>query len=50
MKAVVYTDFIQTIILVGTVVMIAIKGTYDVGGFSVIYERNQASGRFEGPK
>lgn len=49
-KAVVWTDFIQIILMYVVMILIAIKGTMTVGGLSVIYERNYDSGRFEAPE
>ncbi|KAG5681246.1 hypothetical protein PVAND_010697 [Polypedilum vanderplanki] len=48
-KAVVWTDVIQMILMYGTLFLIVIKGTMNVGGLSVVIERNAASGRFEAP-
>ena len=50
MKAVVYTDFIQIIIMYGTLAVIAIKGTLNAGGLTKVIERSLESGRFETPK
>uniref|UniRef100_A0A182XVS6 Sodium/solute symporter n=1 Tax=Anopheles stephensi TaxID=30069 RepID=A0A182XVS6_ANOST len=49
LKAVVWTDVIQTGIMVGAMIIVIIKGTADVGGLSVVIERNSAGGRFEAP-
>lgn len=49
-KAVVWTDVIQIILMYGTLVLIVIKGTMDVGGLSVVIARNYESGRFEAPE
>ncbi|KAG5670311.1 hypothetical protein PVAND_000587 [Polypedilum vanderplanki] len=49
MKAVVYTDFIQIIIMYGTLIVIAIKGTINVGGFLNVIEINLEGKRFEAP-
>lgn len=49
-KAVVYTDVIQIIIMFGTLVTIAIKGTLKIGGVSTVIQRNFESGRIELPK
>ena len=50
MKAVVWTDSIQAVSLLVALLLVAIKGTYDVGGLSVVLERNLASTRLEMPK
>ncbi|KAG5682705.1 hypothetical protein PVAND_012039 [Polypedilum vanderplanki] len=49
MKGVVWTDVVQVIILYVTLFVIAIKGTIQVGGLSVLLERNRESGRLQGP-
>nr|XP_019560668.2 sodium-coupled monocarboxylate transporter 1-like [Aedes albopictus] len=48
-KAVVWTDVVQTIVMVGALILIVIKGTADIGGLGVLIERNLASGRIEPP-
>ncbi|XP_076377739.1 sodium-coupled monocarboxylate transporter 1 isoform X1 [Megalopta genalis] len=48
-RAVVWTDFIQTFIMFGSMLLIIIKGTSDVGGLSVVLRRNLESGRLELP-
>ncbi|KFB37461.1 hypothetical protein ZHAS_00004598 [Anopheles sinensis] len=48
-KAVVWTDVIQMFIMIGALILIVIKGTADIGGLSVLIERNMASGRIEPP-
>lgn len=50
LKAVVWTDVIQTIIMVGAVIFVVIKGTSDVGGLGVVVQRNLDSGRLEWPE
>lgn len=49
LKAVVWTDFIQTFIMFGSMLLIIIKGTVDVGGISLVIRRNLESGRLELP-
>lgn len=49
-KAVVWTDVIQAMIMFGAIVLVAIKGTLDVGGFGVVMERSLNSDRIESPK
>jgi solute carrier family 5 (sodium-coupled monocarboxylate transporter), member 8/12 len=49
-KAVVWTDVIQIILMYGTLLLIVVKGTINVGGLSVVLERNYNSGRFEKPE
>ncbi|XP_076618438.1 sodium-coupled monocarboxylate transporter 1 [Colletes latitarsis] len=49
LKAVVWTDFIQTFIMYGSMLLIVIKGTNDVGGLSLVLRTNLESGRLEFP-
>nr|CAI5832752.1 unnamed protein product [Callosobruchus analis] len=48
-KGVVWTDVIQIIVMFASMLLVVIKGTIDVGGFGVVFERNWRSGRIEGP-
>ncbi|XP_005188094.2 sodium-coupled monocarboxylate transporter 1 [Musca domestica] len=50
LKAVIWTDVIQTVIMVGAIIFVIVKGTIDVGGFGVVWERNSATGRIEIPE
>ncbi|XP_043064896.1 sodium-coupled monocarboxylate transporter 1 isoform X2 [Drosophila ficusphila] len=50
LKAVVWTDVIQTVIMVGAVFFVIIKGTLDLGGLGVVIQRNLDSGRIEWPE
>ncbi|XP_069172596.1 sodium-coupled monocarboxylate transporter 2-like [Procambarus clarkii] len=45
MKAVLWTDALQTLVLYASIIFVTIKGTFDVGGFSAVWERNAESGR-----
>ncbi|KAK9869592.1 hypothetical protein WA026_003342 [Henosepilachna vigintioctopunctata] len=49
LKAVVWTDVIQTVIMIGAMLLVVIKGTWEAGGFSNVWQRNWDSGRIEGP-
>lgn len=49
LRAVVWTDFIQAFIMYGSMLLIIIKGTIDVGGLSLVIRRNLDSGRLEFP-
>ncbi|XP_069696485.1 sodium-coupled monocarboxylate transporter 1-like isoform X3 [Periplaneta americana] len=49
LKAVVWTDVVQTIIMCGAIVLVVIKGTMDIGGLNVVWERNYVTGRIESP-
>nr|XP_036675381.1 sodium-coupled monocarboxylate transporter 1 isoform X2 [Drosophila suzukii] len=50
LKAVVWTDVIQTVIMVGAIIFVIVKGTYDLGGLGVVIQRNFESGRLEWPE
>lgn len=50
MKAVVWTDSIQIMLMYGTLILIIVKGTLNVGGLSVIWNRNVAGGRIHYPE
>ncbi|CAG0879583.1 unnamed protein product [Cyprideis torosa] len=47
MKAVIWTDTVQVIIMYGAMLVVVIKGVIDEGGFARVWEINQASGRIE---
>ncbi|KAF2893753.1 hypothetical protein ILUMI_12416 [Ignelater luminosus] len=49
LKAVVWTDVIQTAFMVGAMILVIIKGTLDVGGIDVVWRRNWESDRIERP-
>lgn len=49
LKAVVWTDVIQGVVMLGALIVVAIKTTYDVGGLGVVIERNLNGGRLERP-
>ncbi|XP_031637399.1 sodium-coupled monocarboxylate transporter 1 [Contarinia nasturtii] len=48
-KAVVWTDVIQTISMFGALVIVAVKGTSNVGGSNVVFTEAWNSGRIEAP-
>ena len=50
LKAVVWTDVFQSCLMYAGVLLIAFKGTRDVGGLGVVLEKNWISNRIEGPK
>ena len=50
MKAVVWTDVIQIMIMYGTLILINVKGTIDAGGFSTVLQRNIDSERLGMPE
>ncbi|XP_058129110.1 sodium-coupled monocarboxylate transporter 1-like [Anopheles ziemanni] len=49
LKAVIWTDVIQTGVALAALLAVLIKGTYDVGGPRIVIERNIAGGRLEAP-
>ncbi|XP_012161973.1 sodium-coupled monocarboxylate transporter 1 isoform X2 [Ceratitis capitata] len=49
-KGVVWTDAIQSIIMYSSLVVLMIKGTYDLGGISVMWQRNADGGRLNMPE
>jgi len=46
-KAVMWTDTFQAVCMFGSFLAIIIKGNFDVGGASVVFDRNYQSGRIE---
>ncbi|XP_068156268.1 sodium-coupled monocarboxylate transporter 1-like [Drosophila tropicalis] len=50
LKAVIWTDVIQSFVMYGSILVVCIKGTYDVGGLNVVLQRNEASGRLNAPE
>lgn len=50
LKAVVWTDVVQTFVMFGAMFLVIFKGTADVGGFNVVWSRALSSGRIEGPE
>ncbi|KAH8359927.1 hypothetical protein KR093_009582, partial [Drosophila rubida] len=48
-KAVVWTDVVQTVSMLGALVIVAVKGSMDIGGASVVVERAWNSNRLEAP-
>lgn len=49
-KAVIWTDVIQIVIMYGVMILIMVKGTLNVGGLGFVLEKNWESGRLEGPE
>ena len=47
LKAVVWTDALQTFLMFGGVIIVMILGTVSVGGPGVVWERSHQSGRLE---
>ncbi|XP_049834467.1 sodium-coupled monocarboxylate transporter 1-like [Schistocerca gregaria] len=48
-RAVVWTDVVQSLVMFGSVLVVVIKGTVDVGGLAVVWSRNVETGRIEPP-
>ncbi|XP_023035679.1 sodium-coupled monocarboxylate transporter 1 isoform X1 [Drosophila willistoni] len=48
-KGVVWTDVIQGFVMVGSMAFVIVKGTWDLGGLSVVLERNRQYDRLVGP-
>ncbi|GBO31786.1 hypothetical protein AVEN_6140-1 [Araneus ventricosus] len=46
-KAVVWTDFFQALMMYGSILVIVVKGTIDLGGFDVVWQRNFEGERIE---
>ncbi|XP_049878245.1 sodium-coupled monocarboxylate transporter 2-like [Pectinophora gossypiella] len=49
LKAVVWTDVIQTVIMIGAMLLVIIKGSIHVGGFQEVLSRSWDTGRLEFP-
>ncbi|XP_046614601.1 sodium-coupled monocarboxylate transporter 1-like [Neodiprion virginianus] len=49
LKAVVWTDVIQTVVMFGAILLVIVKGTLNLGGMEVVIQRNLESGRLELP-
>uniref|UniRef100_A0A224Z1J3 Sodium-coupled monocarboxylate transporter 1-like n=1 Tax=Rhipicephalus zambeziensis TaxID=60191 RepID=A0A224Z1J3_9ACAR len=47
MKAVVWTDVFQICLMFGSMLMIAIRGAYDIGGMKVVFDRASDGNRIE---
>ncbi|KAJ8917414.1 hypothetical protein NQ315_005460 [Exocentrus adspersus] len=47
LKAVVWTDTVQTIIMFGALIIVLFMGTSSAGGFSEVWSRNLAGGRID---
>lgn len=49
-KAVVWTDVVQGVSMLGALALVAIKGSMDIGGASVVMERAWNTNRLEAPE
>lgn len=36
----VWTDLVQTVIMIATLILVVVKGSMDVGGFGEVWQRN----------
>lgn len=50
MKAVVWTDVVQTFSMIGALLLVAVKGTIDLGGSGVVFKKAIATERIELPE
>lgn len=46
-KAVVWTDTIQFLMMYGSIIILIVKGVLDVGGLRTVWDRNFNSSRIE---
>lgn len=49
MKAVVWTDVIQTVAMFGALIVVAVRGTMNVGGSGTVFSEAWNTGRIEAP-
>lgn len=49
LKAVVWTDVVQTFSMFGALLLVAVKGTMNLGGSSVVFNSAWETGRIEAP-
>lgn len=49
-RAVIWTDFLQGAVMVGSCLLVVYKGTADVGGIGVVWERGIQGNRIELPE
>jgi len=47
MKAVVWTDALQTVLMFGGMIIVVVVGTIAVGGVDIVWERSEMSDRIE---
>ncbi|KAB0798597.1 hypothetical protein PPYR_09590 [Photinus pyralis] len=47
LKAVVWTDTVQTVVMTAALIVVLIMGTVSVGGFAEVWNRNEQGGRLE---
>lgn len=46
----VWTDVIQTVIMIGAMLLVVVKGTIRVGGFQEVFKRNWETDRIQMPQ
>lgn len=49
LKAVVWTDVIQSVSMFGALFIVAVKGTIDLGGWDIVFKEAWSSNRIEAP-
>lgn len=49
-KAVVWTDVVQTFSMFGALLLVAVKGSYDIGGMGVVFQKALDTQRIEPPE
>lgn len=47
MKAVVWTDFFQSLMMYASIIVIVIKGALDIGGFDIVWQKALEGERIE---
>lgn len=45
-----WTDVVQMISMLGALILVAIKGSLDIGGMGLVFERAWNTSRIEAPK
>lgn len=49
-KAVIWTDVVQGIVMIGSLALVAFKATFDIGGIETVVQRNLNNERIEWPE
>lgn len=47
MKAVVWTDFFQSLMMYASIIVIVVKGAFDLGGIDVVWQKSLDGQRIE---
>lgn len=50
LKAVVWTDVVQLMMMFGAICLVMVKGTADIGGWDVVWDRASSGQRLEAPE